>query len=59
MAMMDGVDNDKIDDAAMDEINVIVDGYGGLCAESASVPSDYVLDFDEWFELGKHPVHRH
>ena len=41
-ASIDGTHDDKIVEAIMDEINAIVDGYGGLCCECGPIPSDHV-----------------
>jgi hypothetical protein len=41
-ASIDGTYDDKIVDAIMDEIDEIVEGYGGLCCECGLIPSDYV-----------------
>ena len=41
-ASIDGTDDDKSVDAIMDEINTIVDGYGGLCCEWGPMFSDHV-----------------
>jgi hypothetical protein len=43
-------DEDKVAGAVMDEINRIVDRYGGLCHECGAEPPDYVPSFDELFE---------
>jgi hypothetical protein len=40
-ASIDGTDDDKIVDAIMDEINAIVDGYGGLWCECGPMPPGY------------------
>jgi hypothetical protein len=52
-AVIDGgtiSDEDKVVDAAMDEINRIVDGYGGTCMECGAEPPDYMPSFDGLFE---------
>ena len=41
-ASIDGTYDDKIMDAILDEINTIVDGYGGLCCEWGPIFSDHV-----------------
>jgi hypothetical protein len=41
-ASIHGTYDDKIVDAIMDEINAIVDDYGGLCCECGPIPSDHV-----------------
>ena len=41
-ASIDGIDDDKIVDAIMDEIDAIVERCGGLCCECGPIPSDYV-----------------
>jgi hypothetical protein len=42
-------DDEKIMIAVMDEINAIVDGYGGLCHECDVLPLDDVPSFETWF----------
>jgi hypothetical protein len=46
-------DCEKIVDAIMDEIDAIVDRYGGLCVECGAIPSHYV-PFEEIFEPRNH-----
>jgi hypothetical protein len=43
-------DESKTMGAVKDEIDAIVDGYGGLCYECDTVPPHYVPSFAEWFE---------
>jgi hypothetical protein len=49
-ASIDGSDDDKIVGAIMDEINAIVDQYGGHCDEVQSITPDHV-PFEALFEL--------
>ena len=47
-ASIDATDDDKTVDAIMDEINAIVDRYGGLCCECGPIPSEHIA-FEELF----------
>ena len=60
-ASIDGLEDDKILGAIWDEINAIVDRYGGSCDECGPVPSDYV-PFEDVFEeirkeVGRQALH--
>jgi hypothetical protein len=48
-ASIDGIDDDKIVHAIMNEIDAIVGRYGGLCCECGPIPSDHV-PFEGLFE---------
>jgi hypothetical protein len=54
-ASIDGIPEDKIVEAIKDEIDAIVDRYGGLCCEWGPIPSDYV-PFEGIFEQRKYRV---
>jgi hypothetical protein len=41
--------------AIMDEVNAIVDGYGGACLECGVEPLDYEPVFDDLFEVYRRP----
>ena len=41
-AVIDGPDDPKVIEAIMNEVNTIVDKYGGLCIECGRVGNDYV-----------------
>jgi hypothetical protein len=45
-----GTEKDKVVSAVMDEINTIVERYGGLCCECGLIPSDWV-PFEDVFKL--------
>jgi|SRR6516225_1192906 len=54
-ASIDGTDDDRIVGAIRDEINAIVERYGGLCCVCGPMPSDYV-PFEDIFHEPKYRI---
>ena len=54
-AAIDGTDDDRIVGAIRDEINAIVERYGGLCCVCGPMPSDYV-PFEDIFHEPKYRI---
>jgi hypothetical protein len=52
---IEGIRDNKIVEAIMDEIDAIVERYGGLCCECGPIPSDY-LPFEGLFEQRKYRI---
>jgi hypothetical protein len=55
-ASIEGIDDEKIVGAIKNEIDAIVDPYGGLCMEWGPIPSDDYVPFEGIFEEPKYRI---